>query len=144
MKIEVRYQSRGGNTKAVAEIISKEFNVQAHSIAIPLNGYTDIMFLGGGVYEWRMDKSLHRFIENLDPNSVGQIVSFSTTGMMNSTINQIRQLAENKGIFVNQNELLLKMMLRGHSWLGLQSGNFTEKHRAEIQSFTKKIKKDIS
>ena len=44
MQISVRYQSRGGNTKAVAEMIAKEFQVPALSIAHPVEEYTDILW----------------------------------------------------------------------------------------------------
>ena len=66
MNIGVRYQSRGGNTKAVAEMIAKEFDVPALSIEHPVEEYTDILFLGGGVYGWKMDDSLCEFIKNIE------------------------------------------------------------------------------
>lgn len=143
MKIAVRYQSRGGNTKAVAEIISKEFHTQALSVDNPINDYIDILFLGGGVYEWKMDNSLCNFIERLPAEKIGQIICFSTTGLMDSTLKQIRQAAEERGIAVNENELLVKMMLRGHSWLGLTGGNLTEKQRELVLDFVKKIQREI-
>lgn len=143
MKIAVRYQSRGGNTKAVAEIISKEFQVQALSVDNPINDYTDILFLGGGVYEWKMDTSLHDFIEHLPEEKIGQIICFSTTGLMDSTLKQIRQAAVSKGIAVNENELLVKMMLRGHSWLGLAGGNLTETQREMVVEFVKKVRTEL-
>lgn len=143
MKIAVRYQSRGGNTKAVAEINSKEFHTQALSVDNPINDYIDILFLGGGVYEWKMDNSLCNFIERLPAEKIGQIICFSTTGLMDSTLKQIRQAAEERGIAVNENELLVKMMLRGHSWLGLTGGNLTEKQRKLVLDFVKKIRREI-
>lgn len=143
MKIAVRYQSRGGNTKAVAEIISKEFHTQALSVDNPINDYIDILFLGGGVYEWKMDNSLCNFIECLPAEKIGQIICFSTTGLMDSTLKQIRQAAEERGITVNENELLVKMILRGHSWLGLTGGNLTEKQRELVLDFVKKIQREI-
>ncbi|MGN1176089.1 MAG: flavodoxin family protein [Roseburia sp.] len=143
MQIEVRYQSRGGNTKAVAEMIAKEFQVSALSIDHPVKEYTDILFLGGGVYGWKMDKSLCEFIKQLPKEKVGQIVAFSTTGLMESTLKQIRQEAEQKGIRVNQNELLIKMMLRGHSMLGLEGGNLTKEQQEKVQEFVKVIQREM-
>ena len=143
MQISVRYQSRGGNTKAVAEMIAKEFQVPALSIAHPVEEYTDILFLGGGVYGWKMDESLCEFIEQLPKEKVGQIIAFSTTGVMESTLKQIREAAERKGIKVNQNELLIKMVLRGHSMLGLKGGKLTEEQQKKVQEFVKTIQKVI-
>lgn len=143
MKIAVRYQSRGGNTKAVARIIAKELEVQAFSVDTQLEEYVDVLFLGGGVYEWRMDKSLRQLLEKLNPQNVGQIICFSTTGYMNSTNRQIRQIAEEKGIQVNEKELLIKMLLKGHSWLGLEGGHLSEKHISEIHGFVEMMRKEM-
>lgn len=143
MKIEVRYQSRNGNTKAVAEIIADAFGVQALSIENPLEENADVLFLGGGVYEWKMDKDLQKFVEQLSSEKVGQIIAFSTTGIMNSTLDQIKQAAERKGIIVNKNQLLVKMMLRGHSMLKLTGGNLTEKQQERVWKFIKKIKEEL-
>lgn len=143
MNIGVRYQSRGGNTKDVAEMIAKEFDVPALSIEHPVEEYTDILFLGGGVYGWKMDDSLCEFIKQLPKEKVGQIIAFSTTGFMESTLKQIRQEAEQKGIKVNENELLVKMMLRGHSMLGLEGGNLKKEQQEKVQEFVKVIQKEI-
>lgn len=143
MRIEVRYQSRGGNTKAVAERIANEFNIKAHSIEIPITKYTDILFLGGGVYEWRIDKTLREFMNRLDSQKIGQIICFSTTGYMNSAIEQMKHIAKEKGIAVNHNELLIKMLLKGHSWLGLEGGHLSDKQIKIIINFTDIIKEEI-
>lgn len=143
MNIEVRYQSRGGNTKAVADLLAKEFNVNAESVEIPIKEYTDVLFLGGGVYGWKMDKSLSDYIENLDRNMIGQIICFSTTGLMDSTILQIKQKAREKGIKVNKNTLLLKILTKGHSWLGFEGGNLSDKQKNIIKFFTDTVRKDI-
>ena len=143
MKVEVRYQTRGGNTKAVAEIIAKAFDVQALSVENLIEEYTDVLFLGGGVYEWKMDKNLSSFLEQLSPQKIGQIVAFSTTGLMDSTLKQIRQAGERKGIRVNENQLLIKMMLRGHSMLGLKGGNLTREQQETILDFAEKVKGEL-
>ena len=124
-------------------MIAKEFDVPALSIEHPVEEYTDILFLGGGVYGWKMDDSLCEFIKQLPKEKVGQIIAFSTTGFMESTLKQIRQEAEQKGIKVNENELLVKMMLRGHSMLGLEGGNLKKEQQEKVQEFVKVIQKEI-
>ncbi len=47
MKTAVRYYSRTGNTKVIAEAIAPVAGCQAESIEVPLEGVTDILFLGG-------------------------------------------------------------------------------------------------
>ncbi|MBD5135182.1 MAG: flavodoxin family protein [Lachnospiraceae bacterium] len=44
MNIAVRYQSRGGNTKAVAEILAEALGTEALAINSPIQEYTGILF----------------------------------------------------------------------------------------------------
>ena len=102
MKIEVRYMSRGGNTKMLADEIANTANVLSVSIDDPMNGKlkyeTDILFIGGGLYFYGMDKSLKKYIEELDPKRVHKIVPFSTSWKSKHTIELIREMAKAKGI----------------------------------------------
>ena len=139
MKAAVRFQSRGGNTKAVAEIIAKMAGVKAEKAEVTLDEYVDILFVGGGVYMGKMDESLYHFLEKLDVDKVGEIVCFSTTGSMGTTLKQIEQIAIKKGISVNKNKLLIQMLLRGHSSLGLKGGKLTDKQIEKVEKFTEKV-----
>lgn len=135
MDIAVRYQSRGGNTKAVAEILAEALGTEALTINSPIQEYTDILFLGGGVYGGKMDSGLQTFITQLPSDKIGQIVAFSTTGSMDSTLKQIRKEAERKEILVSKHQLLIRMFLRGHSALGLKGGSLSEKQQQKIYDF---------
>lgn len=50
MNIQVRYYSRGGNTKKLAEVIAKTAGCKAEQIPAPVDGKADILFLGASVY----------------------------------------------------------------------------------------------
>lgn len=139
MNIAVRYQSRNGNTRGAAEIIAKELGIEAKPISEPLDGFTDILFVGGGVYMWDADKSLIEFLEKLSPQQVGQIAAFSTTGMMDSTVKRICECAKEGDIAVNSNTLCLKMYAHGHSALGMKGGNLTPKQKERIVDFTRSV-----
>lgn len=139
MKIAVRYQSRGGNTKAVAEVIANSLGVKAETVDSAITERVDVLFVGGGVYMGKMDESLYNFLSELNSENVGQIVCFSTTGSMASTIKQIKQLAMQKGIMLNENKLLLKMLLQGHSSLGLSGGKLTDKQIKKIELFANSV-----
>lgn len=43
MKIAVRYQSRGGNTRGMAEIIAKMAGVTAEPVYVPLTEKVDLV-----------------------------------------------------------------------------------------------------
>ena len=139
MKVAVRYQSRGGNTKAVAEVIAEILGVTAESIDKPVEEKVDILFVGGGVYMWDMDKSLKQYMESLEPEQVGEIAGFSTTGMMDNTLKRIREYGEKKGIPVSNEQLLLVMLLKGHSALGLTGGKLSDKQKEQIKEFVEKV-----
>ncbi len=139
MTIEVRYQSRGGNTRAVAEIIADIANVTAEPIDVPLPGRTDILFLGGGVYMWDADRALLEYLQNLDAGQIGMIVPFSTTGMMTTCIKRIRSGAEKAGIRVSGKDLCLKIMMQGHAMLHRPGGNLKEDQIQEVQEFAKSV-----
>ncbi len=143
MRIAVRYQSRGGNTKAVAEIIAKAFNTEALTVNNPIEEYTEFLFLGGGVYGGKMDNSLQTFMMQLPSDKIGQIVAFSTTGSMNSTLKQIRKAADRKEISVSAHELLIRMFLRGHAALGLEGGKISEKQSRQIHDFINTVRGEM-
>lgn len=144
MNIEIRYQSRGGNTRAVAEEIAKEFNIECKTIDIPINEYVDILFVGGGVYKWDADENLITFLRQLDSKKVGKVVAFSTTGAMKVAITRIKEYSEKAGIKVSDNELLLKMMLQGHSALGRVGGILTDEQKDRIKVFCNNIKSELT
>ena len=85
MIIAVRYQSRGGNTKVVAEAIAKATGVVAEPIEKPLDAHVDLLIVGGGVYAWGLDEALVSFLESLDPAKVNTVAAFTTAGAMNKT-----------------------------------------------------------
>ena len=63
MKVAVRYQTRGGNTKAVAEAIAKAAGVKAKPIDAPISEPVDLLFIGGGVYSLNIDRSPKDYME---------------------------------------------------------------------------------
>jgi flavodoxin len=99
MNIKVRYFSKSGNTKKVAEAISEELGVSAEPISKGISGDTDILFLGGAVYWAGVDNELKKFILNLD-NSVKKVAIFSTASIVKSAYPEIKKLLEARNIKV--------------------------------------------
>lgn len=79
MNIQVRYYTRSGNTKKVAEAIAKACAVQAKSIPEPLEGKADILFLGASEYAGNMDKEAENYINSLNKDQVNKVVIFTTS-----------------------------------------------------------------
>jgi len=139
-KVAVRYQSRGGNTKTVAEVIAKTAGVTAESIDVPLTGPVDILFVGGGVYAWDIDKALKSFLENLTPEAVKSVAAFTTAGGMNKT-GTITSIVKSKGITVCEETLAVKVLLKNHAALTGGKGyvELSDKQIQSIETFTKQV-----
>ena len=137
MKIAVRYLSRGGNTRAVAEAIAKAAEVKAEQIDVPLGEAVDILFLGSGVYAFNVDRKVKDYLEALNPSDVKTIAAFSTGSTMSGT-GKITAAAKAMGIPVCTNELPIKMGVKNTNFLGGE-GNITlsKKQISLIEDFVK-------
>ncbi len=77
---EVRYFSRSGNTKVIAEAIAVTADTEAKDISAAVDAQTDILFLGGAVYAFHIAGKLKKFIKMLSPALSGKVAVFSTAG----------------------------------------------------------------
>lgn len=107
MKIAVRYYSRSGNTKKLAEAIAEALGVEAHSTAVPLSEDTDILFLGSSVYAGGVDEDVKRFIREINVK-VDKVVNFSTAAVAKSTYRQVDKLLAEKCIQLAGDEFYCK------------------------------------
>ena len=98
MKLEVRYFSKSGNTKKLAEVIAEEAGCKAQDISVPLDGYADILFLGAAVYGGGISSKMKEYIQALDKDKIGKVAVFSTSALSERAFPQIRQELEGKGI----------------------------------------------
>ena len=85
MKIAVRYYTKTGNTKRLAEAIGKAVDAEALPISTPVTEPVDILFLGNSYYAFSIDPEVRSFVKSLDKNMVGKIVNFGSAAMLNST-----------------------------------------------------------
>ena len=103
MNIEVRYYSRGGNTKKIAEAIAKAVGVEAKTVSEPLTEDVDILFLGSAPYAFDVDDEVKKFINGIHV-SVGKVVNFSTSAAVKSTRKYVEKLLADKKIPVAKEE----------------------------------------
>ena len=97
MKIAVRYFTRGGNTKKLADAISEAVGAAAETTSVPLTEDVDILFLGSSVYANGVDSAVKEFVRGIDVK-VGKVVNFSTAALVRSTYKQVSKLLEEKHI----------------------------------------------
>lgn len=98
MKINVRYTSRTGNTKKLADAIGNELDINAKTASTPLDEYTDILFLGSALYALQLDTEMINFIKTLSPDTVGKIYCFSTTSLLQSSYNTLSKALLKQGL----------------------------------------------
>lgn len=104
MNIEIRYFSKTGNTKKLADAIALATGTEAKTVNQPLLGKTDILFLGSSVYAAGVDEEIKAFIKSLDKEQIGHVVNFSTAALLPSTYKQVEKLLKQRGILLDTNE----------------------------------------
>ncbi len=113
MKIAVRYFTRTGNTKRLAEAIAKAVGAEALPIDHPVTEKTDILFLGNSWYAFNIDPEVRAFIRSLDGGTVGKIVNFGSAAMMNSTFKKVKAEADRAGIPMDEREFHCRGEFKG-------------------------------
>lgn len=117
MKIEVRYFSRTGNTKQLAEAIAAAVGVEATEVSVPMYEKADLVFLGSSVYAAGVDSAVRNFMED-NNHRIGKLVNFSTAALLSSTYRQVKQIAEINDIDVAEEEFHCRgsfaFLHRGH------------------------------
>ena len=97
MKIAVRYYTRSGNTRKLAEAIAEAVGVTALDVSAPLEENVDILFLGSSVYAADVDDAVKKFIAE-NKRRIGKIYNFSTAAIAKSTYKQVEKLASEHGV----------------------------------------------
>jgi flavodoxin len=132
-KIAVRYYSKTGNTKKLAEAIAGVVGVKAETVAVPVDQDVDILFLGSSVYGAGVDASVKSFIHSLD-SRVKKVVNFSTAAILSSTYAQVKKLLNAKDIALDEREFHCK-----GSFSFLHKGKPDEQDIENVRQFAKTI-----
>lgn len=99
MKIAVRYYTRSGNTKKLAEAVAETVAVEAKDVSVLLEEKADVLFLGCSYYAFDVDQAVKDFIVN-NKDNIGKIVCFGTSAMMKSMKKPVTKVAKTVNISV--------------------------------------------
>ena len=97
MRVDVRYFSRNGGTKKLAEAIAKAVDAEARTVDVPLEKYADVVFLGASVYGGKPDPSVVKFIAD-NAKNIGKIVVFGSACTGKSTFPAIKSAAAGQAV----------------------------------------------
>jgi flavodoxin len=97
MKIAVRYYSRTGNTKKLADAIADEIGVQSKLVTDGLEEDTEVLFLGSALYALALDKHMVEFIDSLEGRNI-KVYCFSTTALLPSSYGTLKKALNKVGI----------------------------------------------
>lgn len=117
MKTAVRYYTKSGNTKKLAEAVAEAAGAKAMAISEPLTEDVDVLFLASSVYAAGISDDMKKFIATIDVK-VGEIVNISSAAIIKSTYNQVKGEAEKNGLQMSDKEYHCRgqftLLHRGH------------------------------
>ncbi len=134
MKVAVRYYTKTGNTKKLAEAVAAAVGVEALPISTPVSEPVDILFLGNSYYAFSIDPEVKKYVRSLDKSKIGKIVNFGSAAMLNSTYKKVKAEADAVGIPMDEREF----HCRGE-FKGVHKGRPNEEDLKAAADFAKKI-----
>ena len=135
MTYAVRYYTKTGNTKKLADAVAKELGVEAQPISVPVTEKVDLLFLGNSYYAFSIDPEVKNFVASLDKELVGKIVNFGSAAMLNSTYKKVKAVADKAGIAMDEKEFHCKGEFKG-----VHKGRPNEEDLKAITEFAKQYK----
>lgn len=94
----IRYFSKFGHSKQMAEAIEEIVGTKAASVAEPLTEPVDMLFLGAGVFLGKVNGAVFDFINSLTPEKVKCVVLFGSCAIIESPVPQMREALLARGI----------------------------------------------
>lgn len=127
--VAVRYYSKSGNTKLLAEAIGKGAGVIPISVdedSAKITEDIDVLFIGGALYAYGLDKVMNEYLAGIDGSKVKKAVVFSTSWISKHSIDLIKKALVAKGIEVADETCYVR-------------NKPNEKQMAEAEAFAKKF-----
>ena len=134
MNVAVRYYTKGGNTRRLAEAVAGAVGVEALPVSEPVSEPVDLLFLGNSYYAFSIDPEVRAFVAQLDPAKVGKIVNFGSAAMLNSTYKKVKAEADKVGIPMDEREFHCKGEFKG-----LHKGRPNDQDLADVAAWARQI-----
>ena len=132
MRVDVRYFTKNGGTKKLADAIAKAVGAEAKTVDKPLEKYADVVFLGASVYAGKPSAEVLSFI-SANAKNIGKIVVFGSACTSKSTFASIKSAAAGSAVKTAE----MYFQCKGEFWL-LNKGRPNEQDCADAAEFAKK------
>jgi flavodoxin len=134
MKTAVRYYTRSGNAKKLADAVAAAIGAAAESVDVPLSEPVDLLFLGGAVYAGKLDSHLKSFAAALTADKTKSLAVFNSAAGGRSIRADVAALISDDKIVVHEEAFSCK-----GRFLLANRGKPDEQDCADAAEFAKKI-----
>ncbi|MBR6916581.1 MAG: flavodoxin [Clostridia bacterium] len=122
MKTAIRYftKSKKGNTKKLADAVSKALGIEAIDVSRDLDEKIDRLFLINAMYAANIDKEVKEFLKR-NKDKIGEVINMNTAASGASTWKAVKKVTDELGIKLSEKEFHCAA-----SWVFINKGLPTE------------------
>lgn len=131
MKNAIRYftKSKKGNTKKIADFVSKKLNLEALDVSHNLEEKVDTLFLINAMYAANIDKEIKVFLGK-NKDKIGVVVNINSAATGNSTYKVVKKACDSNGIKISDKEFHTVA-----SWIFINKGRPNEEDFKKLDEF---------
>ena len=133
MDIAIRYytKSKKGNTKKLADAVSKAIGVEALDVSSDLTEKADRLFLINAMYAANIDREVKEFLSK-NKDKIGEVVNMNTAASGASTWKNVKKVTDELGIKLSDKEFHCAA-----SWIFINKGLPTDDDLRRAGDFAK-------
>lgn len=135
MSTAIRYYSKFGHSKQMAEVVGEVVGTKPQTVDMPLAEPVDTLYLGAGVLLGKVNGAVIDFIKTLKPERVRRVVLFGSCAIIKSPVPQMQAPLEAQGITVDQRSFTCK-----GSMGPLHGGHPNQKDLDNLRKFVETVK----
>ena len=131
MDIAIRYftKSKKGNTKKLANVVSKALDIEALDVSKDLDFKADKLILINAMYAADIDKEVKEFLSR-NKDKIGEIYNMNTSASGSSTWKNVKKVADSLQIKLSDKEFHCAA-----SWIFINKGLPTEDDYKKAENF---------
>jgi flavodoxin len=102
MTTAIRYYSKFGHSEKLAQAIGEVAKTTPATVATPLEGKVDVLYLVAGIFLGKINKDMIQFIKNLKPEQVGKVVLVGSSALIQDPVKEMKDALKEVGIAVHE------------------------------------------